>query len=107
MQRTLTMLIGVVSLGGCTASTSSSRGADEAVEAEIVATASEASTAGDACVVACATGYAALCYRVTAVCQAAEVVTLGGASVPCAAAKATACIGGVALAAICQRRCPP
>jgi hypothetical protein len=67
----------------------------------------EASTAGDTCVAACAAGYAALCLRVRAICEAAEVVTIGGATVECAAALAVACIGGAALGAICGRRCPP
>lgn len=66
-----------------------------------------ATIAGDACAVACATGYAALCARVTAICQAAAVITIGSAVVPCAAAMSATCIGGAGLAAICGRRCPP
>ena len=56
--------------------------------------------AGDACRGGCAASYAALCLRVTAICGTAEVVTLGGTSVPCATALAVSCVGGAAVAAI-------
>ncbi len=67
----------------------------------------EASIDGDACRAYCATSYAALCWRVTELCAAATVITLGGATVTCAVARASACVGGVGLATICQGRCPP
>lgn len=65
------------------------------------------SALGDACVVACAASYATLCLRTTTNCAAAAVITVGGSTVPCSTAIAAACIGGAALASICNRRCPP
>jgi hypothetical protein len=69
--------------------------------------AAEASAVGDACAAACASSYALLCTRVMGLCALADTVTIGGASIPCATAMGAACIGGVAVAAICGRRCPP
>lgn len=65
------------------------------------------SPAGEACRVACATSYALLCHRVTTLCAAATVVSVGGSTVPCATAVLAACPGGVALATLCAGQCPP
>jgi hypothetical protein len=67
----------------------------------------EASGRGDSCRAYCAVSYAALCWRITELCTAATVVTLGGATIACAVAKAAACVGGAGLATICSGRCPP
>jgi hypothetical protein len=81
------------------------RTAGPSCEAEDVAVTGEASTAGEACRAACAAAFAALCLQVKYVCDTAESVTLGGATVPCAIAVGIACIGGVALASVCSGRC--
>ena len=65
------------------------------------------STSGAVCAANCAAGYAALCYAVTRYCATATVITLGGASVPCATAMTAACIGGAGLSALCGRSCGP
>jgi hypothetical protein len=75
--------------------------------AERIGEADQPSAAGDACVAACASSYALICHRIRVLCAAAEVVTIGGATVECATALGVACVGGVALGAICARRCPP
>jgi hypothetical protein len=69
--------------------------------------AASVTVAGDACRAGCAASYAAACYRVTALCGAAEVITIGGATVPCATAIPAVCLTGAALAAVCGGRCPP
>jgi len=63
--------------------------------------------AGDACRAACAVSYAALCLRVTQICAAAEFVTLGGVTLPCATAVTTVCLSTVAIGSLCRDRCPP
>jgi hypothetical protein len=67
----------------------------------------EATLGGDACAAACVSAYVLYCQRVTVLCRWAEVVTIGGATVPCGVAMTAACIGGAGIAAICGRRCPP
>lgn len=66
-----------------------------------------ATSAGEACRVYCATSYAAACLYVQRVCVGADVVTLGGAAIPCATATAAVCLSSVALATLCADRCPP
>jgi hypothetical protein len=63
--------------------------------------------AGDACRVYCATSYAATCMAVQRACVGVDVVTLGGASIPCATATAAVCLSSVALATLCAGRCQP
>lgn len=75
----------------------------EVIDEEVQAT----SAAGNLCAANCAAGYTALCLYIGSVCPAASVVTIGGATIPCATATAIACIGSAAVGAICARQCPP
>ena len=54
-----------------------------------------------------ATSYTALCLRVQYLCAGASVFTFGGATIPCAAGMAAVCLTSVAVAVICNDRCPP
>jgi hypothetical protein len=79
---------------------------DFMMKEDIGEVAQAATAAGEACRAACATSYAAACYRVTALCAGAEVVTIGGATVACATAIPAVCLSSVALASICNGQCP-
>lgn len=75
---------------------------------ERIGDAAQAGTAaGDACRSACAVSYAALCLRVTQICATAEVVTIGGVTLPCATAVTAVCLSSVAIASLCRDRRPP
>jgi hypothetical protein len=63
-------------------------------------------TRGEACRAACQVSYAAACLRVTVLCTGATVITIGGASVPCATAIAAVCLSSAALASVCVGQCP-
>jgi hypothetical protein len=71
---------------------------DEAVDA--------VTAAGDACRAACSVSYATACWRVMQLCELAEVITIGGATVACATAIPATCLTGAALSAVCSGRCP-
>jgi hypothetical protein len=112
----------LLTVGGCASSdtdddplASGHAATDEAVAREVVEVATGehveeaalASTAGDACRAYCAAAYAAACLRIQQACTAAEVVTIGGATVACATAISAVCIGSAALGVICAGKCTP
>lgn len=66
-----------------------------------------ATTTGEACRAYCATSYAAVCLRITTLCAGAEVITIGTSSIPCVTAISGVCLSSVALASLCNGRCPP
>ncbi len=104
--RIVTWGIGAALMAG--ASTAHADAPDTVPGEERIGEVAEAATqAGTACRVACATSYTALCLRVQYLCAGASVFTFGGATIPCAAGMAAVCLTSVAVAVICNDRCPP
>ena len=65
------------------------------------------SARGEACRASCAVSYAAASLAVQHACLGAEVITIGGATIPCATAIAAVCLSSAALASVCAGTCPP
>lgn len=62
--------------------------------------------AGDLCGYLCSSSVSIACFRMGQICRTASTITLGRATLPCAAVALAVCVNAAGLGAICNRHCP-